>query len=82
MSSGLAPLASRVGGTAETISDATNGALFERDDEDGVRAAVRRFESDPALAARLGAAARAEVEACYALDRVVARLETLYRGGE
>ena len=79
MSSGLAPLASRVGGTAETISDGTNGVLFERDDEDGVRAAVRSFASDPGLAARLGAAARAEVEACYALDRVVARLETLYR---
>lgn len=82
MSSGLAPLASRVGGTAETISDGTNGVLFERDDEDGVRAAVRGFETDPSLAARLGAAARAEVEACYSLDRVVARLETLYRGGE
>ena len=82
MSSGLAPLASRVGGTAETISDATNGLLFERDDEDGVRTAVRRIAADAALAARLGAAARAEVEACYSLERVVARLETLYRGGE
>jgi len=82
MSSGLAPLASRVGGTAETISDATNGLLFERDDEEGVRAAVKRFSTEPALAARLGAAARAEAEACYSLDRVVARLETLYRGGE
>jgi glycosyltransferase involved in cell wall biosynthesis len=82
MSSGLAPLASRVGGTAETISDGTNGMLFERDDEEGARAAARRLDSEAGLAARLGGAARAEVEACYALDRVVTRLETLYRGGE
>lgn len=82
MSSGLAPLASRVGGTAETVSDATNGLLFERDDENGARAAVRRLATEAGLAARLGAAARAEVEACYGMDRVAARLETLYRGGE
>jgi glycosyltransferase involved in cell wall biosynthesis len=78
MASGLAPLGSRVGGTAETISDGTNGLLFERDDEAGLKAAIRRLDSEAGLAARLGAAARAEVEACYALDRVVARLEALY----
>jgi glycosyltransferase involved in cell wall biosynthesis len=79
MSSGLAPLGSRVGGTAETISDETNGLLFDRDDEKGLQAAIRRMDAEPGLAARLGAAARAEVEACYSLDRVVARLEVLYR---
>jgi glycosyltransferase involved in cell wall biosynthesis len=80
MSSGLAPLASRVGGTAETIEDGRTGLLFDRDDEAGLRASARRLESEPGLAARLGAAARAEVEARYALDRVVERLETLYAG--
>ena len=79
MASGLAPLGSRVGGTGETISDGTNGLLFERDDEAGLKAAIRRLDAEAGLAARLGAAARAEVEACYALDRVVARLEVLYR---
>jgi glycosyltransferase involved in cell wall biosynthesis len=81
MSSGLAPLGSRVGGTAETISHETNGLLFDRDDEAGLKAAVKRLDSEAGLAARLGAAARAEVEAAYAMDRVVARLEALYRGG-
>ena len=80
MSSGLAPLGSRVGGTAETIADGRTGLLFERDDEAGLQAAVRRLESEAGLAARLGAAARAEVEERYALARVVARLEALYRG--
>ena len=78
MASGLAPLGSRVGGTAETIADGHSGLLFDRDDEAGLQAAVRRLESEAGLAARLGAAARAEVEEHYALDRVVARLETLY----
>ena len=80
MASGLAPLGSRVGGTAETITDGRTGLLFDRDDEAGLQAAVRRLESEPGLAARLGAAARAEVEEHYALDRIVARLETLYSG--
>ena len=80
MASGLAPLGSRVGGTAETVVDGRDGLLFERDDEDALKAAVRRLESEPGLTARLGAAARAKVEERYALDRIVARLETLYEG--
>jgi glycosyltransferase involved in cell wall biosynthesis len=81
MSSGLATLGSRVGGTAETISDGQTGLLFDRDDEKALRAAVERLESEKGLAVRLGAAARAEVEKRYAMERVVARLEELYRLG-
>jgi glycosyltransferase involved in cell wall biosynthesis len=80
MASGLAPLGSRVGGTAETVDDGRTGLLFDRDDEAGLQAAVRRLDAESGLAARLGAAARAEVEKRYALDRVIERLETLYRG--
>jgi glycosyltransferase involved in cell wall biosynthesis len=81
MSSGLAPLGSRVGGTAETIADGRTGLLFERDDEGGLKDAVRRLSSEMGLAARLGAAARLEIERGYSMDRVVARLEALYLGG-
>ena len=79
MSSGLAVLGSRVGGTAETIADGRTGLLFDRDDENALQAAVKRLESEAGLAARLGGAARAEVEARYAMERVVARVEELYR---
>lgn len=79
MASGLAVLASKVGGTAETVVDGDTGLLFDRDDEAALQAAVRRLSSDKAAVARLGAAARAEVLARYSLDRVVARLEELYR---
>jgi glycosyltransferase involved in cell wall biosynthesis len=81
MASGLAALGSRVGGTAETVEDGRTGLLFDRDDESAVKSAVERLDREPDLAARLGAAARAEAEKRFALDRVVARLEALYRGG-
>jgi glycosyltransferase involved in cell wall biosynthesis len=81
MASGLAPLGSRVGGTAETVEDGRTGLLFDRDDEAGLAAAAKRLAVEPGLAARLGAAARADVLARFSLERVVARLETLYRGG-
>ena len=79
MSSGLAILGSRVGGTAETIADGRTGLLFDRDDETGLKAAVGRLENEKGLAARLGLAARAEVEERYAMESVIARLEVLYR---
>ncbi|OGS36937.1 MAG: hypothetical protein A2506_08020 [Elusimicrobia bacterium RIFOXYD12_FULL_66_9] len=80
MSSGLAPLASRVGGTAETVEDGRTGLLFERDDEAGLTAAVRRLCAEKGLAAELGSRARQEVLARYSLAREVGRLEPLYRG--
>ncbi|MDE2490864.1 MAG: glycosyltransferase family 4 protein, partial [Elusimicrobia bacterium] len=80
MSSGLAPLASAVGGTAQTLEDGRTGLLFGRDDEAGLRAAARRLAVEPGLAARLGAAARDLVLERYALPRVLDRLEALYRG--
>jgi glycosyltransferase involved in cell wall biosynthesis len=79
MASGLATLGSRVGGTAETVLDGRTGLLFDRDDEAGLRAAIKRLETEPGLALRLGTAARAEAESKYAMGRVVARLEELYR---
>lgn len=81
MSSGLAVVASRVGGTPETVEDGNTGLLFDRDDEAGLKNAVQRIVAEKGLAARLGAAGRKVVLDRYALDRVVLRLETLYRGG-
>lgn len=81
MASGCPALASRVGGTAQTVLDGRTGLMFEGDDEAGLSAAVRRFCAEPALVARLGKAARAQVLEKYSLDGVVSRLEALYRGG-
>jgi glycosyltransferase involved in cell wall biosynthesis len=80
MSSGLAPLGSRVGGTAETLEEGRDGLLFDRDDENALKAAVKRLDAEKGLAARLGAAARAKIEERYTMSIVVERLETLYAG--
>ncbi|MEK7384134.1 MAG: glycosyltransferase family 4 protein [Elusimicrobiota bacterium] len=82
MSSGLAVVASRVGGTAETVEDGRTGLLFGRDDEAGLKEAIRRIIGEKGLAISLGSRARQEVLARYALDHVVGRLESLYQGGE
>jgi glycosyltransferase involved in cell wall biosynthesis len=79
MSSGLAVLASRVGGTAQTVENKRDSLLFDRDDENALKAAARRLATEADLRARLGATARDEVLDHYALEQVVARLEELYR---
>ncbi len=80
MASGLAVVASRVGGTPEAAEDGRTALLFARDDEAGVQAAVRRLAGEPGLAARLGAAGRARALERFSLPRVLDRLEALYRG--
>ena len=78
MSSGLAILGSRVGGTAQTIHDERTGLLFDRDDEEALKKAVRRLQDEAGLAAWLGASARAACAARFSMDGVVSRLEELY----
>ena len=78
MSSGLAIVASRVGGSAEAVVDGRSGLLFDRDDEAALSSAIRRLRSEPGLAERLGAEARREVLRRYSLAAVVARLEKMY----
>lgn len=79
MSSGLACLASAVGGTAQAVQDGRTGLLFARDDERAAAAACGRLARESGLAARLGARAREDAVSRYALDAVVSRLEELYR---
>lgn len=80
MSSGLAVVASAVGGTAETIEDGVTGLLFARDDEKAAAGCVRRVIDQPELVAKLGKNARRVCEERYAMSRIAARLEELYRG--
>jgi trehalose synthase len=58
-------VASRIGGIQDQIVDGEHGLLVEPTDLAGFAAAVRRVLSDPALAARLGAAARQRVQEEY-----------------
>jgi phosphatidyl-myo-inositol dimannoside synthase len=72
--SGLPVIASRSGGLPEAVREGETGLLVEPDDPAAVAAATIRLLGDRALAARLGAAGRAAVEAYYNWDRVAADL--------
>lgn len=80
MASGLAIVASAVGGTAQTVEHGKTGYLFAKDDGAEAASLARRVLDDPAEAAKLGAAARRVCAERYALARVAARLIELYGG--
>jgi len=81
MASGLAVLGSRVGGTAEAVEPDRTGLLFAPQDKVGLRAMLERFFSEPDLAGRLGAAARAQALRRYAMESVAESYIRLYSAG-
>jgi len=78
MAAGRAVVATAVGGNVRLIEDGVTGLLVPPGDARGLAAAVGRLLSDPALAARLGAAARRRVEERYSRAAMVRRFETFY----
>jgi glycosyltransferase involved in cell wall biosynthesis len=70
--------ATAAGGTVEIVEDGRTGLLVPVADEAALAGAVRRLVEDPELRARLGAAARAHVEATFGMDRMVAEYAALY----
>ena len=78
MASGLAVLASRVGGTAEAVEDGVSGLLFDGDPAQAARAPLKRLLEDPGSAGRLGAAARKRAVERYSLAAVAERYAKLY----
>ena len=72
-------VASAVGGVPEVIEDGTSGFLHQPDDIDGMADSAAALLSDPALHARMAAAARARVEALFCTERVVPMYEAYYR---
>lgn len=58
MASGLAIVATRVGGMASVLADGRNALLVEPADAQGLAGAITRLVSDPSLRARLRQAAR------------------------
>lgn len=63
MARGLAVVATRTGGMADLIRPGVNGFLCAPGDADGLRRQVARLLDDPALAARIGAQARQDMQA-------------------
>lgn len=72
MSAGVPVVASAVGGLPEAVLHDETGLLVENDAA-SVAAAVRRILDDPALANRLGVAARQRVRQCFTIEEMVRR---------
>lgn len=79
MASGLPSVVTDVGGNGEIVRHEREGLLFPRGDAAGCAAAFRRLFNDPALAARLGAAARQRAGEHFRLDGAVAEYFRLYQ---
>jgi glycosyltransferase involved in cell wall biosynthesis len=79
MAAGLPIVSTPVGGIPEAVSDGVEGYLVAPGDVDTLAERLALLASDPALARRMGAAARRQGESSYASAAVVPRLEQLYR---
>ena len=78
MAAGLPTVATRVGGTAEALTDGATGLLVPPDDALALAAALGRLLDDPVMAAGLGRAARVTIEQRFSLAAMVAATERLY----
>lgn len=79
MACGLPCVATRIGGTADVITDGEDGLLVPPGDVRSLEAAIARLLEDPALARRLGARARATVEARFTMAGVAQQYAALYK---
>jgi glycosyltransferase involved in cell wall biosynthesis len=79
MSIGLPCVASRVGAAPEMILDGQTGLLMEAGDRDALAGALDTLASDPALRARIGAAAHESVLERYRIESVVKLIDAAYK---
>ena len=78
MATGLPVVATRIGGTPALVGDAA--VLVPPGDPAALAAALLELAGNPALATRLGAAARSRALAEFGMDRMLERVDPLYRG--
>jgi glycosyltransferase involved in cell wall biosynthesis len=80
MASGVAVVATRVGGNPEVVVDGATGLLVPARDPAALAAAILRLRGDDAERRRLIAAGRERVERLFDIRRMVADYEALYEG--
>jgi glycosyltransferase involved in cell wall biosynthesis len=78
MSWALPVIATPVGGIPQLVTNEVNGLLVTPGDIDGLATAITHLLEDPALRERLGAAARATIQAGFSLDEALAKLSGIY----
>jgi glycosyltransferase involved in cell wall biosynthesis len=78
MAAGRPIVATRVGENPRIIEDGVDGLLTQPGDTDGMAAALCRILHDPALAERLGAAARRKAEQQFSVEHMTRAYERVY----
>ena len=78
MAAGCAVVATSVGGIPDVVRDGENGLLVPAGDTRALQEAIARLIADPALAKRLGAAARATIAARFTPERALDQLSEIY----
>ena len=79
MASGLASIATSVGGATDLIETGKNGILIPPDDSQALLSALLTVLSDPDLRAQFGVNGRSFVKKSYSLSAVAEKLNALYR---
>lgn len=79
MASGVAVVASNVGGNPELVSHDITGLLFESGDEAGLSQCLAALAGDPGRRARLGIAAALRMREEFSLPHMIHCYEALYR---
>ena len=77
---GLPVVACRIAGVPEVVEDGVTGVLVAAGDDAVFAGAIAGLLADPTRAARMGAVARARVEARHAFPVAVQRLDRLLQG--
>ena len=79
MACGLPVVSTTVGAITEAVGDGATGLIVPPRDVPALGAALARLRDDAALRARLGAAGRTRALADFGLDRMLDRMETVFR---
>ena len=78
MALGQPIIASHVSGIGEVLEHDFSAILIPPADTDALSAAIRRLITEPATAARIGAAAKQVVESRFSIEKTVPKYENIY----
>ena len=78
-SAGKAIIATRVGGIPEVIADHVNGLLIPANDAEALARAIQDLAGNPALALRLGSAARRRFETEFSIATMIEKTLGVYQ---
>jgi len=79
MASGVAPVASRVGGNPEVIEEGRSGLLFDAGDANALAACLKTLALDSQTRRQLGTGARQRVQRCFSLHEMLENYAELYK---